>query len=538
MNARRVSSSRKRSAAERRKSRRQPRHVAARARHGLRSARVEVIGVVAVSVAVLLVLAGSVVAYFGATGFDTATGGVGSLSAPTNVSATQVGTSASVNVTWTASSGTPVPDGYYVTRTTGPTTVNVCGSSPASLLSATSCTDTGVTSGSYAYRVIAVYRSWTATSAPANVSVNVVVIAQPVITNIRPTNGTFGATWAAISCTTNNDRRVCANVTTPMGTTISAVTVQISRASDGRCYDGTGAGEGDWPSSGCPSIPTSGGANYFTDRLFNPSYAEDDIYTFTVTATNNVGGTATAFTTRAIDNALPTGSLSPTVTTTGANVQLTASDLNGIASISYRVDSNAGALTTVTGPGPLTLPTLAQGTHEVDYFFTDNAGRSSATVNNAVVTVDGAAPTVNGFVPAPGTTGATFGDVDCTLGGGAGLRLCANVLENGDSGLSTVTYQLKRQSDGRCYDGSGANPSDWIVACNNLTMAALGLALHRTPTILSAGFNAADTYVFTVTATDNAGNVGTAFSTFILGAAALQAPASAPAGTSSDVQAE
>ncbi|KRA37526.1 MULTISPECIES: hypothetical protein [unclassified Nocardioides] len=535
MNARRVSSSRKRPAAERRNSRPQPRHLA-RARHGLRHARIEVIGVVAVSVAVLLVLAGTVVAYFGATGSDTATGGVGALSAPTNVTATQVGTTASVQVGWTASAGTPVPQGYYVTRTTGVNTANACGSSPTSLITSTSCTDTSVANGAHSYRVTAVYRSWTATSAPANVTVTVIVIAQPVITNIRPTNGAFGATFAAISCTTNNDRRVCANVTTPAGS-ITSVTVQITRASDGRCYDGNGAAESDWTTPACASIAMTGGPTFATDRLFNPSYAEDDVYTFTVTATNSLGGTATAFTTRAIDSALPTGSLSPTMTTTGTNVQLTASDLNGIASISYRVDSNAGAFTTVTGPGPLTLPTLAPGTHEIDYFFTDNAGRSSTTVNNAVVTVDGAAPTVNGFVPAPGTTGATFGDVDCTLGSSS-LRLCANVLENGASGLSTVTYQLKRQSDGRCYDGSGANPSDWIVACNNLAMAAVGLALHRTPVILSAGFNAADTYVFTVTATDNAGNVGTAFSTFILGAAALQAPPSAPAGTSSDVQAE
>lgn len=538
MNARRVSSSRKRSAAERRKSRRQPRHVAARARHGLRSARVEVIGVVAVSVAVLLVLAGSVVAYFGGTGTDSATGGVGTLAAPTNVAATQVGTSSSVNVTWTASSGTPVPDGYYVTRTTGPTTVNVCGSSPASLLSATSCTDTGVTNGSYAYRVIAVYRSWTATSAPANVSVNVVVIAQPVITNIRPTNGAFAADFDAMSCINPNNRRICADVTTPSGT-ITSVSVQMKRASDGRCYTGGGSTESSWTAAACSSpIAMTGGTTYATGRLIANNYAEDDIYTFTVTATNSLGGTATAFTTRAIDNALPTGSLSPSFSTTGDDFQLSASDLNGIASIAYRVDANSGVFQSVAGPGPVTLPTLAPGTHQVDYFFTDNAGRSSVTVNNSVVTVDNAAPTVNGLVPATGTSGTSFQDVDCTLGGGT-LRLCADVSENGPSGLASVTYQLKRLSDGKCYDGAGANAvSDWVTGCSNLSMAVSGAPLHRTPSILNAGYSAADTYVFTVTATDNAGNVGTASATFTLGAAALQAPASTPAGTSSDVQAE
>lgn len=543
MNARRVSTSRKWSAAERRNHRPQPRHVAARARHGLRNARIEVIGVVAVSVAVLLVLAGSVVAYFGATGTDSAAGGVGTLAAPTNVAATQVGTSSSVNVTWTASAGTPVPDGYYVTRTTGVSTANACGSSPASLITSAACTDTPVANGTHTYRVIAVYRSWTATSAPANVTVTVVVTAPPVITAIIPTNGAFGASFGAISCSNPNDRRICANVTAGAGT-VASVTVQVKRASDGKCYDGSGDLESDWNlapacTTGVP-LTLSGAPTYATGRLFGNGYAEDDIYTFTVMATNSLGGTASASTTRAIDNALPTGTLAPTVSATGDNIVITASDLNGIASISYRIDANAGAFQSVTGPGPVTLPTLTPGTHQVDYFFTDNAGRSSATVNNTVVTVDNAAPAVNGLVPATGTNGTTFQDVDCTLGGGT-LRLCANVTENGVSGLASVTYQLKRLSDGKCYDGAGANAaSDWTTNCSVvLTMSVSTAPVYRTPSILNAGYNAADTYVFTVTASDVAGNVGTAPSTFTLGTpAAMTGAGIPPAGTSSDVQAE
>ena len=74
--------------------------------------------------------------------------------------------SSTVSVSWTGSTlsnGTPA-QGYYVTRTNVSTsqTSAACGSSASSLITSTSCSDTSVPDGTYTYKVIAVYRSWTA----------------------------------------------------------------------------------------------------------------------------------------------------------------------------------------------------------------------------------------------------------------------------------------------------------------------------------------------------------------------------------------
>jgi hypothetical protein len=95
---------------------------------------------------------------------------VGTLEAPSDVTATADGPL--VDVAWS-----PVPPpaggalGYYVTRTTvgsGPT-VDVCGS-PASPLAdtPTSCTDSAVPDGTYTYSVTAVSASWTSTGTPSD----------------------------------------------------------------------------------------------------------------------------------------------------------------------------------------------------------------------------------------------------------------------------------------------------------------------------------------------------------------------------------
>ena len=95
------------------------------------------------------------------------------LAAPTNVAGSTAGTT--VHVTWT---GVTAPGagtfGYYVQRfssadgfTTPSIPAGTCSSSAAVLLPAapTSCDDNAVAAGTYKYRVVAVFRSWTATSA-------------------------------------------------------------------------------------------------------------------------------------------------------------------------------------------------------------------------------------------------------------------------------------------------------------------------------------------------------------------------------------
>lgn len=102
-------------------------------------------------------------AYWPASGTGSTTAAVATLAAPTNV-AVPATSNSNVAVTWTASTGTPAPTGYYVTRITGATSMLACGSSPAALITGTACTDASAPEGTHHYVVTAVHRSWTATS--------------------------------------------------------------------------------------------------------------------------------------------------------------------------------------------------------------------------------------------------------------------------------------------------------------------------------------------------------------------------------------
>ncbi|KQR65396.1 hypothetical protein ASF98_09735 [Arthrobacter sp. Leaf337] len=130
---------------------------------------------IAVCVAlVLAVLLGAPAAsaYWSATGKGSTTAAVTTLAPPTNVTVPSSSNS-NVSVSWTGSAGTPAATGYFVSRITGSTSVLACGSSPASPIAGTSCTDSSVPEGTHTYLVTAVHRSWTAVSAASgNVTVN------------------------------------------------------------------------------------------------------------------------------------------------------------------------------------------------------------------------------------------------------------------------------------------------------------------------------------------------------------------------------
>lgn len=142
---------------------------------------------------------GTASSYLFSRGSGTGHAVVGSLAAPTSVTATVAGST--VSVAWTAATspaGT-ADDGYYVQRLAGSTAVAACGSSPSHLVSAasTGCTDSGSPSGSgvpagtYTYKVTAVFRTWTAQSAASNSAT-----VAPASIGLAPTSGQVGATVA------------------------------------------------------------------------------------------------------------------------------------------------------------------------------------------------------------------------------------------------------------------------------------------------------------------------------------------------------
>ena len=96
-------------------------------------------------------------------------------------------------------------DGYYVIRLAGATPTPACGSSAAALLPAapTSCTDTGnpsgvgVPAGVYTYQVVAVWRSWSTSSAASNT----VTVQPPTVTSTSPSVSDQGASGENVTIT-------------------------------------------------------------------------------------------------------------------------------------------------------------------------------------------------------------------------------------------------------------------------------------------------------------------------------------------------
>ncbi|XAS66629.1 hypothetical protein V3C33_14180 [Micrococcaceae bacterium Sec5.7] len=148
--------------------------------------------VVAAILTVAMFGASTAAAYWKASGTASTTAATATLQPPTSVSVPSA-SSTSVPVSWTASAGTLAPAGYYVTRTTGASTVPACGSGPAALIAGTSCTDSAVPLGSYTYAVTAIYRSWSARSAASGSVAVAVPVANRLAFTVSPGNVTAGA---------------------------------------------------------------------------------------------------------------------------------------------------------------------------------------------------------------------------------------------------------------------------------------------------------------------------------------------------------
>ena len=114
----------------------------------------------------LLLTATPAFAYWQSRGTAVGSAATDTLQAPTAVDA-PARNSGTVPVTWVAPSGSIVPSGYFVTRSSGGTVAPACQSSALSLITATTCADAVPADGVYRYTVTAVFRSWTTSSSPS-----------------------------------------------------------------------------------------------------------------------------------------------------------------------------------------------------------------------------------------------------------------------------------------------------------------------------------------------------------------------------------
>jgi hypothetical protein len=315
-------------------------------------------------VAVLALGATAAWAYWVAPSSGQASGKVGSLAAPTGVAGKAPVGQTNVSVSWTASAATggPAPTGYYVQRWNGSTATipgSGCGT-PAAPVSITSCTDAAVANGTYTYTVVAIYHSWSATSAhsaPVTVTGDTTPPSTSLATEPASPNGSNG--WfkqSSVSFTLN--------------------------ASDGgsgvarTLYTIDGAEQHTYASAVTIATPGDHTVTYWSvDKSGNEETHKQ--------AHVKVDGSAPE-TSLALQPSSPNGSngwytSTPTFT-------LSASDpTSGVGSSSYQLDGG----TTKTYGSAVTIPV---GQHTVTYWSTDNAGNVESS-HSEQVKVDTTAPT-------------------------------------------------------------------------------------------------------------------------------------------------
>ena len=181
-----------------------------------------------------------------------------------------------------------------------------CGSDSSHLLAGTSCSDTGVPTGSYQYVVTAVFATWTAVSSPS-ANVSVVDVPPPYVESITladpsPTTAPGSLDWTVT---------FSANVT---GVDVADFSVASSGLSGAPAVTGV-TGSSDTYNVTASSGSGSGtlGLNLVDNNSIVDSYSQPLV--------NSLGGPNGSFTGQAytVDRAAPTNSLSLVAQTGGAS---------------------------------------------------------------------------------------------------------------------------------------------------------------------------------------------------------------------------
>jgi hypothetical protein len=339
-----------------------------------------------VTLVVFSVLAGAAIAYLQGLGSGTAAANVGTLGAPSNVTATAPSGNGTVVVGWTAS---PLvngisPQGYYLLRhQSGGGTVAACGTSPSSLTTATSCNDVTLPNGSYTYTVIAKYHSFTASDVSNQVTVINDTTAPSVTVNQKVGQSDPASALPILYTVTFSESVtgfVAGDLTRGGTSTGGTVAVTGSGASyeislSGAVTDGT--------------VTFSLASNRAQDLAGNNNTAS--------TSTDNTvtyDGTAPALTLTAPANGSATTDTTPAISGAAGNA---ATDSATVTVKIYNGTGTGGTVAQTLTPTrtlatwTTTAATLAQGTYTVQATQTDTAGNIATSTANTF-TVDTTAP--------------------------------------------------------------------------------------------------------------------------------------------------
>ncbi len=400
-----------------------------RARAGLMRGRGQLL--VAAMVVVALVTAAVAVAFFTATGAGSGAARAGHLNPPTDVTVPTTNSTGTVHVSWTGSvsGGAAVtPEGYYVERNDGGASWSLaCGSDATTNLitSGTICDDTGLSSGSYTYRVTAVFHNWTALSdASGSVTVTITVDNTPPDVHVTDVSGSP----VTFPYSTN------ATITSIGGTcgTAPGDLAPVDWSIDGQSGTATCSG-GDWSSGPLTTISAEGGYTATASQDDSASNHGSDSVMITIDTTSpvvsitSVNGSLASFPKLLNVNVTSVGGACGVLSGDSATIDVS---VTGAATLSDTATCSAGAWT-YTFSSPLS----AEGDYTVTATQADAAGNSGSS-GAKTITIDKTAP-ITSITIDPSSPNGSNGWYT-----GTNPTFTLSPTDTGGSGVASTNYQI------------------------------------------------------------------------------------------------
>jgi hypothetical protein len=416
-----------------------------------RARRHSVAGVVVVMATVLLV--GSAVAYFSASGTGSAAAAVSKLTVPTITAATPAAGGA-VTLTWSAV--TPPGEGtvsYYVSRDGGEPAGN-CPGKPAPA-AVTTCIDGAVPIGEHTYEVTAVWRSWAATSSgkTAKITVGTVVA--------------FSVAASATSITAGGSSNLTITAKDEKGNTVTTYT-----GSHSLIFSGASAS----PAGTQPTVTNSSG----TAVNFG-----------TATAISFTNGVATISTTKNGVLRLYRSGTAGIVATEGSITTPSPPVIAVSAGAASKFVLAADSAT--PGAGVVdNLTTTAQDTY--GNTATSYTGVHSLVFSGASASPGGTVPTVSN------STGA-----DIAFGTATGVEFTEGIAKASEADGGAMKLYKSGSTAVKATEGSITTPTAVTVTVAAATATKLVLSSATATPVAATGFN------LTTTAQDPYGNTATAY---------------------------
>lgn len=423
-----------------------------------RSAVPRIVLVLVVLAAVVGTASGLAFAFWTSSGSGTASAATGTMTAPGTVTGTSTAGTGTVSLSWTAATGVTSPE-YYVTRTdSANATSPACLTSPGNTTTSTSCADSAVPVGAYTYRVVTVYRSWTATSAPSS-PVTVAKASQTVSFTSTPVAPTFGGTYTVTATGGGSGNPVVFGTPTPAVCTVSGANVSFVHAGS------------------CTLTADQAGSTYYTA-------ATQATQSFVVAKQSQV----VAFTSNAPSNAVLGGaSYTPTATGGGSGNPVTFT-INSPA-----VCSISAGVVTYQHVGTCVINANQAGTS--DYLAANQVQQSIAVGQGSQAITFTSAP------PSPAQVGGTYA-VSATSTSGLAVVITLDATSSGCTiSGSTVTFA----SAGTCIvDANQAGNGDYLAAAQmqqSFPITKVNQTITFTSTAPAAATFGGATYTATATAT-------------------------------------